>query len=101
MPGRRAASSGCDELLEQHRPKPGETDLRGFEWHYLHRLCHSELLTLKKPHARNWTFSPDGKRLALSGGVWDDTKRKFVGGEITVLDVQTGQELLILKGIRI
>ena len=22
------------ELLEQHRPKPGETDLRGFEWHY-------------------------------------------------------------------
>ena len=36
-----------NELLEQHRPKPGETDLRGFEWHYLYRLCHSELLTLK------------------------------------------------------
>ena len=35
------------ELLEQHRPKPGETDLRGFEWHYLYRLCHAELLTLK------------------------------------------------------
>ena len=35
------------ELLEQHRPKPGETDLRGFEWYYLYRLCHAELLTLK------------------------------------------------------
>ena len=35
-----------NELLEQHRPKPGETDLRGFEWHYLYRLCHGELLTL-------------------------------------------------------
>ena len=23
------------ELLEKHRPRPGETDLRGFEWHYL------------------------------------------------------------------
>ena len=22
-------------------------DLRGWEWHYVHRLCHSDLLTLK------------------------------------------------------
>ena len=29
------------ELLEQHRPKPGESDLRGFEWYYLDRLCHA------------------------------------------------------------
>jgi RNA polymerase sigma factor (sigma-70 family) len=28
------------ELLELHRPKPGETDLRNFEWHYLYRLSH-------------------------------------------------------------
>jgi serine/threonine protein kinase len=35
------------ELLEQQRPKPGEPDLRGFEWHYLHRLCQADLLTLK------------------------------------------------------
>ena len=60
------------DLLNQHRPKPGETDLRGFEWHYLHRLCHAELLTLKGhsgggPDAV--AFSPDGKRLAF--GAWD------------------------------
>src|SRR5262249_47038922 len=71
---------------------------RDFEWHYLHNLCHEELFMLKKPHARNWVLSPDGKRMALSGGVRDDAKQKFVGGEITVLDMQTGQELLILKG---
>jgi eukaryotic-like serine/threonine-protein kinase len=29
------------ELLEEHRPKPGESDLRGFEWYYLYRLCHA------------------------------------------------------------
>jgi hypothetical protein len=28
-------------LLGQHRPKPGETDIRGFEWYYLDRLCRS------------------------------------------------------------
>src|SRR3954447_25090987 len=26
------------ELLEEHRPKAGESDLRGFEWYYLDRL---------------------------------------------------------------
>src|SRR5262245_46107960 len=29
------------ELLDEDRPQPGQTDLRGFEWHYLQRLCHS------------------------------------------------------------
>jgi hypothetical protein len=39
------------ELLEQldsHRPeRTGREDLRGFEWHYLWRLAHLDLLTLK------------------------------------------------------
>jgi len=35
------------ELLEEHRPKPGEDDLRGFEWFYWHRLTNTALLTLK------------------------------------------------------
>jgi serine/threonine protein kinase/WD40 repeat protein len=34
-------------LLEQQRPGPDETDLRGFEWHYFDRLCHADLRTLK------------------------------------------------------
>ncbi len=29
-------------LLDTTRP-----DLRGWEWRYVHRLCHSDLLTLK------------------------------------------------------
>ena len=40
-------------------------DLRGWEWRYVHRLCHSDLLTLKGhtgvvPSA---SFSPDGSRV--------------------------------------
>ncbi len=54
------------ELLQKHRPKPGEPDQRGFEWHYLNRLCHSALLTLAghTDFIDSVAYSPDGKRLA-------------------------------------
>ena len=82
------------ELLEKHRPKTGESrTLRGFEWHYLYRLCHAELLTLKG-HT-NWAlhgvaYSPDGKRLASALGSCGDWTVK-------VWDAQTGKELLSFK----
>ena len=34
------------ELLDLHRPKPGETDLRGFEWFCWNKLCQADLTTL-------------------------------------------------------
>jgi WD40 repeat protein/serine/threonine protein kinase len=76
------------KLLDQQRPKPGEADLRQFEWHYLNRLCHSELLTLKGHSGRvnSVAFSPDGKCLAGASGT-----------EVKVRDAQTGQELFSLK----
>ena len=61
--------SRAHELLEKHRPQPGETDLRGFEWHYLRRVLRSDLLTVKA-HAGGVTavaFTPDGRRLVTSG----------------------------------
>jgi WD40 repeat protein/serine/threonine protein kinase len=86
------------ELLEQHRPKPGDTDLRDFEWYYLYRLCHSDLLTLKHSSVFSVAFSLDGKRLASSvRGSWDATKKAYVGGGVQVWDAQTGQKLLFLK----
>jgi WD40 repeat protein len=81
------------ELLEKHRPKPGEIDRRAFEWHYLNRLCHAELLTLKADGSfLSVAYSPDGERLARANG-----------GGVKVWDAKTGQELLNLKdgGMRV
>jgi WD40 repeat protein/serine/threonine protein kinase len=77
------------ELLEKHRPKPGEADLRNFEWHYFDRLCHSEILTLK---GGGVAYSPDGKRLASAS--YDSTSQEST---VKIWDAQTGQQLLSIK----
>src|SRR5262249_35094327 len=77
------------DLLEQHRPKAGEADLRNFEWYFLYRLCHAEILTLQEGYVGallSVAYSPDGKRLA-SG----------FRNSVKVWDAQTGKELLALK----
>jgi serine/threonine protein kinase/WD40 repeat protein len=60
-------------LLERHRPRSGEEDLRGWEWRYLWQLTRgSALVTLtNRPNHQGFSvaFSPDGKTLAV--GWWD------------------------------
>ncbi len=77
-------------LLERHRPAPGRRDLRGFEWHYLWRLCHSDKLTLRGHAGEVYCacFSPDGRQLATASQ--DST--------IKLWDSASGQELLTLRG---
>jgi WD40 repeat protein/serine/threonine protein kinase len=74
------------ERLRAQEPKgPEAPDLRGFEWHYLRRLCQPELRTL--PGLLAVAFSPDGRWLATSQ---DKTVRLW--------DTATCQEILALEG---
>lgn len=58
------------QLLEDHRPRPGETDFRGWEWRYLWQECQSDALDelhRYPPSAYSVAYSPDGQVLAVAG----------------------------------
>ncbi len=73
-------------LLDRHRPKPGEEDLRGWEWRYLWQLTRSSaLVTLTNRPVSGFSvsFSPDGTGLAvgwMDGHVdlWDVPGRRWI-----------------------
>jgi len=62
---RRACEEGnaprALELLNAQQPKPGQEDLRGFEWYYLTNFCHQE--------QRTWSLA--GLKSWKPGGIWN------------------------------
>jgi WD40 repeat protein len=77
------------ELLNRHRPGPGLSDLRGFEWHYLWGLCQRSRRTptLAQGEAILATaYSPDGTTLATAGD-----------GGVKLWNVATGQVVATLS----
>ena len=77
------------ELLERHRPKLGEKDIRGWEWRYLWQLCRSDEAFSLAGHSNSVSavaFSPDGKLVASIGH----------DGKIKLWDLSTRREANVL-----
>src|SRR5262249_31437102 len=84
-------------LLRELEPRPGEPDVRGWEWHYQWRLAHPELRLLEGhppptlgQEDQTLAFSPDGRWLVSSGLAGQDT-------DLIVWDLATGRELRRLR----
>jgi WD40 repeat protein len=78
------------DLLLRHTPKAGQTDLRGFEWRYLWKLCSQDnsifAYTNFVDTAGQLAYSPDGKVLAVAAG-----------HTIKLLDIPSRRELIDLQ----
>ena len=73
------------QLLEQHRPRSGQSDLRGWEWYYLWQEAHSDAETEFElpPGSKGLAICPRGRWLGVSSGtnrieLWDLPLRKPV-----------------------
>jgi eukaryotic-like serine/threonine-protein kinase len=94
----------ADALLDECRPAEGQRDRRGWEWHYLKRLCQADLLPTLG-HAGSWSFgvafSRDGQRLLSAGGgdsFFANPGREVTPGEVVLWDAADGQGVRSLQG---
>lgn len=80
------------ELLSRHLPRDGQSDLRGFTWRWLWRLCHGEqeLLSGHTGAVHAIACAADGQRLASAGA--DGAVRVWDIGSKTLLHTLNGHD---------
>ena len=88
----QSAASGqielAQELLEALRPESPGRDLRGFEWHYLRRVCNRDVSVLTDHESTTMILSPDGRTLVSGDGY----------GSLVIWDLAAGRERKRFQG---
>ena len=87
----------AERLLDECPPSS-----RGWEWHYIQRLCHLERRTLRG-HTRSVNavaFSPDGRRVISGAGERYYGALMTHDAELTLWDAQSGRSLQRLTGLK-
>jgi WD40 repeat protein len=93
---------GALDWLRKCRPEEGRLDRRGWEWHYLRRLCRTDLLPGLEHggdeyrYVHGVAFFPDGQRFVSGAGVPFGGVTKFgyanqTPGELKVWDAASGR----------
>jgi WD40 repeat protein len=91
----------AEQLLDLCAPDGVRPDRRGWEWHYLKRLCHADLRTLPghKFPIFGLAFSPDGRFLVSAAG---DPNYKdnapSLPGELLLWDAEHGRQIGSFSG---
>jgi WD40 repeat protein len=82
----------AERLLDECIPKPASTEMRGWEWHYLKRQCHTDLRTIFGPEsqAMGVAFSRDDRFLATTG---------YADKEVRIWNLESGSLEKSLRGL--
>ncbi|MBI5769332.1 MAG: protein kinase [Verrucomicrobia bacterium] len=84
------------ELLDRHRPKSGEADLRGWEWRYLWQQCQSDaafVLCQKPDVVGSLSISGDGDWLSMAVGDGSGNVLGFDGSNFSLWNLRTRTEI--------
>jgi WD40 repeat protein len=85
----------AERLLEQLRPRPGQEDLRGFEWHYLRRQLPRRLMLLEPVHGEDCIAAISSDRRYVAAALAQGLQKTF---PIKLLDATTGKVVTELEG---
>lgn len=90
------------DYLNLYQPVAGQTDPRGWEWHYFNRMCHSYLSNVQIQSGyfdrSDSALSPDGRllaRLVRQGAPFEGDKEKRMD-VVHIWDTATGKAMLQL-----
>ena len=96
------------QLLDKHRPQPGQPDLRGFEWRYLWQVSRGDehlALPDQEGAVQAVAFSPDSRLLVIGLAdkftVWDARTRSLVTnlpmGAVSMIFSPDGKTLITAR----